>query len=220
MRPLSLRPEASKDRSPDLVLLASTGWARRRPGGAQVGHAQPAGQRDQLIQRPRRRRGDCGADTAACAVAAACAVVIGWWISSRPTAARPRLLAHSRPTWDPRAVATFHGVGTRRPGRTIAALEALGQQPLAPPLPLDDPDAGPRAHAEAVVEAVRHVAGRLVVVGQSLGAFTASGRRSRAGRRAGARGADDPQAERDCGPVVDGDRPRAGDRAADSTHRS
>ena len=56
---------------------------------------------------------------------------------------------------------------------TIAALNARGQAALAPALPLDDPEAGSVAHAAAVVDAVRDVPGRLVVVGQSLGAFTA-----------------------------------------------
>jgi pimeloyl-ACP methyl ester carboxylesterase len=45
---------------------------------------------------------------------------------------------------------------------------------VAPELPLDDPDAGPTAHADAVVEAVCELSGPLVVVGQSLGAFAAS----------------------------------------------
>lgn len=57
---------------------------------------------------------------------------------------------------------------------TVAELEARGHQGLAPRLPLDDPDAGPSAHAEAVIEAVHQLRGPLVVVGQSLGAFAAS----------------------------------------------
>ena len=57
---------------------------------------------------------------------------------------------------------------------TVSELEARGHQGLAPGLPLDDPDAGPSAHAEAVIEAVRQLRGPLVVVGQSLGAFAAS----------------------------------------------
>ena len=57
---------------------------------------------------------------------------------------------------------------------SIAELEARGHQGLAPPLPLDDPNAGPSAHADAVIEAVRQLRGPLVVVGQSLGAFAAS----------------------------------------------
>lgn len=56
---------------------------------------------------------------------------------------------------------------------TIAELRALGHEAVAPPLPLDDPDAGPSRHADAVVAAVGDLEGRLVVVGQSLGAFTA-----------------------------------------------
>src|SRR2546421_5718117 len=57
---------------------------------------------------------------------------------------------------------------------TVAELEARGHQGLAPRLPLDDPDAGPSAHADAIIEAVRQLRGPLVVVGQSLGAFAAS----------------------------------------------
>lgn len=57
---------------------------------------------------------------------------------------------------------------------TIAELEARGHRAVAPPLPLDDPDAGPSAHADAVVDAVRQLRGPLVVAGQSLGAFPAS----------------------------------------------
>ncbi len=57
---------------------------------------------------------------------------------------------------------------------TIAKLEACGHRGVAPRLPLEDPDAGPSAHADAVVEAVRQLGGPLVVVGQSLGAFAAS----------------------------------------------
>jgi pimeloyl-ACP methyl ester carboxylesterase len=57
---------------------------------------------------------------------------------------------------------------------TIAQLEGRGHRGIAPRLPLDDPDAGPSAHADAVVEAMREVHERPVVVGQSLGAFAAS----------------------------------------------
>jgi pimeloyl-ACP methyl ester carboxylesterase len=63
-----------------------------------------------------------------------------------------------------------------RPGAwqwTIAELDRLGHDAIAPPLPLDDPDAGPSAHADAVAEAAKEHQGPLVVVGQSLGAFTA-----------------------------------------------
>jgi len=58
-------------------------------------------------------------------------------------------------------------------GWTAAELRALRHEAVAPSLPLDDPDAGPTAHATAVVAAVRDLPGPLVVVGQSLGAFTA-----------------------------------------------
>jgi pimeloyl-ACP methyl ester carboxylesterase len=57
---------------------------------------------------------------------------------------------------------------------TIEELEARGHRGVAPRLPLDDPDAGPSAHANAVVQAVRDIRAPLVVVGQSLGAFAAS----------------------------------------------
>jgi hypothetical protein len=58
---------------------------------------------------------------------------------------------------------------------TIAALRDLDQDGIAPLLPLDDPDAGPSAHADAVIAALpdpRPAA--LVIVGQSLGAYTAA----------------------------------------------
>jgi pimeloyl-ACP methyl ester carboxylesterase len=53
---------------------------------------------------------------------------------------------------------------------TIEALRDLGHDGLAPPLPLDDQDAGPSDHADAVAATV---AGQdeLIVVAQSLGAF-------------------------------------------------
>jgi hypothetical protein len=51
---------------------------------------------------------------------------------------------------------------------TIAELRARGHEAVAPPLPLDDPEAGPVAHAAAVVDAARDLPWRLVVVGQSL----------------------------------------------------
>ncbi|HEV3230061.1 MAG TPA: alpha/beta hydrolase [Solirubrobacteraceae bacterium] len=57
---------------------------------------------------------------------------------------------------------------------TIEELQARGHRGVAPRLPLDDPHAGPSAHADAVVEAARQLHGQLVVVGQSLGAFAAS----------------------------------------------
>ncbi len=58
---------------------------------------------------------------------------------------------------------------------TIAALRDLGHDGIAPPLPLDDPEAGPSAHADAVVAALGDPPpAPLVVVGQSLGAYTAA----------------------------------------------
>ena len=57
---------------------------------------------------------------------------------------------------------------------TITELQARGHRGLAPRLPLNNPDAGPSAHADAVVDAVSQVRDPLVVVGQSLGAFAAS----------------------------------------------
>jgi hypothetical protein len=57
---------------------------------------------------------------------------------------------------------------------TIEELQALDHRGVAPRLPLDDPNVGPSAHANAVVQAVRGLRGPLVVVGQSLGAFAAS----------------------------------------------
>ena len=63
------------------------------------------------------------------------------------------------------------GADSRVYGATIEALEALGHQGLAPPLPLDDPAAGPSAHADAILGAVGPEGGT-VVVAQSLGAFT------------------------------------------------
>jgi alpha-beta hydrolase superfamily lysophospholipase len=55
---------------------------------------------------------------------------------------------------------------------TIDELRALGHDAMAPPLPLDDPDAHPSDHAAAVAEATPE-GGELVVAGQSLGAFAA-----------------------------------------------
>jgi hypothetical protein len=55
---------------------------------------------------------------------------------------------------------------------TIEALRELGHDGLAPPLPLDDLEAGPSDHAAAVVAAAPE-ATELVVVGQSLAAFAA-----------------------------------------------
>lgn len=57
-------------------------------------------------------------------------------------------------------------------GSTISALDALGHDALAPPLPLRDPDAHPSDHAATVIAATPKT-NDLVVVGQSLGAFVA-----------------------------------------------
>jgi len=58
---------------------------------------------------------------------------------------------------------------------TIAALRDLGHDGIAPPLPLDDPDAGPSAHADAVLAALPDPRPEpLVIVGQSLAAYTAA----------------------------------------------
>ena len=64
------------------------------------------------------------------------------------------------------------GAGTdpRVYGATIDALRGLGHEGLAPPLPLDDPEAGPSDHAAAVARATPADA-EVVVVAQSLGAF-------------------------------------------------
>lgn len=75
-------------------------------------------------------------------------------------------------------VATFvliPGAGTdpRVYDATIEALDALGHGGLAPALPLDDADAAPSDHADAVVSALPADA-ELVVVAQSLGAFAGS----------------------------------------------
>jgi alpha-beta hydrolase superfamily lysophospholipase len=74
-------------------------------------------------------------------------------------------------------VATFvliPGAGTdpRVYDATIEALGALGHGGLAPALPLDDPDAAPSDHADAVVRALPADA-EVIVVAQSLGAFAA-----------------------------------------------
>jgi pimeloyl-ACP methyl ester carboxylesterase len=75
-------------------------------------------------------------------------------------------------------VATFvliPGAGTdpRVYDATIEALGALGHGGLAPALPLDDADAAPSDHADAVVRALP-ADGKLVVAAQSLGAFAGS----------------------------------------------
>lgn len=62
------------------------------------------------------------------------------------------------------------GADPRVYGATIDALCREGHEALAPALPLDDQDASPSDHADAVAQAVPHDA-RLIVVAQSLGAF-------------------------------------------------
>ncbi|HWH19642.1 MAG TPA: alpha/beta hydrolase [Solirubrobacterales bacterium] len=69
------------------------------------------------------------------------------------------------------------GAGTdpRVFGATIAALRELGHEGIAPPLPLDDPDATPSDHASAIIAALPEPPpAPLVVVGQSLGAYAAT----------------------------------------------
>jgi pimeloyl-ACP methyl ester carboxylesterase len=76
------------------------------------------------------------------------------------------------------------GADPRVYGATIDALRDRGHDGIAPSLPLDDPDALPSDHAAAVVAAVEDlgmavgdagpVPRRLVIVGQSLGAYAAS----------------------------------------------
>src|ERR1700761_7881065 len=58
---------------------------------------------------------------------------------------------------------------------TIAALRELGHDGIAPPLPLDDADATPSDHADAILAALGDPSpAPLVVVGQSLGAYSAA----------------------------------------------
>lgn len=58
---------------------------------------------------------------------------------------------------------------------TIAALRDLGHDGIAPPLPLDDADATPSDHADAIIAALGDPPpAPLVVVGQSLGAYAAT----------------------------------------------
>jgi hypothetical protein len=76
------------------------------------------------------------------------------------------------------------GADPRVYGMTIAALEELGHEALAPDLPLDDEAATPSDHARAVVEALPDDGIDLVVVGQSLGAYAAPLAAHRAGASA------------------------------------
>src|ERR1700761_5878440 len=66
------------------------------------------------------------------------------------------------------------GADPRGYGATIAALRDLGHDGIAPPLPLDDPDATPRDHSAAIVAALGDPLAPLVAVGQSLGAYSAA----------------------------------------------
>jgi pimeloyl-ACP methyl ester carboxylesterase len=56
--------------------------------------------------------------------------------------------------------------------RLVPLLTQRGHEALAPELPVDDPDAGWDAYADAVAEAIGDRTG-VVVVAQSMGAFTA-----------------------------------------------
>jgi pimeloyl-ACP methyl ester carboxylesterase len=73
------------------------------------------------------------------------------------------------------------GADPRVYGATIEALGALGHEALAPPLPLDDEEATPSDHAEAVLSALPDDASHVVVVAQSLGAFAGTIVAERAG---------------------------------------
>jgi pimeloyl-ACP methyl ester carboxylesterase len=67
------------------------------------------------------------------------------------------------------------GADPRVYGATIDALRDLGHDGIAPPLPLDDPDATPSDHADAIVAALGDPPpAPLVVVGQSLGTYSAA----------------------------------------------
>jgi pimeloyl-ACP methyl ester carboxylesterase len=67
------------------------------------------------------------------------------------------------------------GADPRVYGATIDALRDLGHEGIAPPLPLDDPDATPSDHATAIAAALPDPPPTpLVVVGQSLGAYAAA----------------------------------------------
>jgi pimeloyl-ACP methyl ester carboxylesterase len=58
---------------------------------------------------------------------------------------------------------------------TIEALRAFGHDGIAPPLPLDDAAATPSDHADAIVAALPDPSpAPLVVIGQSLGAYSAT----------------------------------------------
>jgi pimeloyl-ACP methyl ester carboxylesterase len=67
------------------------------------------------------------------------------------------------------------GADPRVYGATIEALRDLGHDGIAPPLPLDDAAATPSDHAAAILDTLPDPPpGPLVVVGQSLGAYSAA----------------------------------------------
>jgi pimeloyl-ACP methyl ester carboxylesterase len=67
------------------------------------------------------------------------------------------------------------GADPRVYGATIEALRELGHEGIAPPLPLEEAAATPSDHAEAILAALGDPPPRsLVVVGQSLGAYSAT----------------------------------------------
>jgi pimeloyl-ACP methyl ester carboxylesterase len=67
------------------------------------------------------------------------------------------------------------GADPRVYGMTIEALRELGHEGIAPPLPLEDADATPSDHADAIIAALGDPPpAPLVVVGQSLGAYAAT----------------------------------------------
>src|ERR1700749_1494321 len=66
------------------------------------------------------------------------------------------------------------GADPRVYGATIEALRGLGHEGIAPPLPLEEPEATPSDHATAVIAALPELQPEpLVVGGQSLGAYAA-----------------------------------------------
>ena len=90
--------------------------------------------------------------------------------------------------------ALIHGGWSAGTGTVVEELQERGHDPVVVDLPTEDPAAGWWDYADTVVEAVGDRRTNLVVVGHSLGAFTAPlaardpGRPARAGRR------DDPGA--------------------------
>jgi pimeloyl-ACP methyl ester carboxylesterase len=67
------------------------------------------------------------------------------------------------------------GADPRVYGATIDALRKLGHEGIAPPLPLEDAAATPSDHADAIVAALGDPPpAPLVIVGQSIGAYSAT----------------------------------------------